>query len=243
VSARHPTGAAEAGGSGDAGTGGAGPFLAHHFEDMGHQLETTTLGIWLFLGSEVLFFGGLFTAYGVYRANHPELFRYAHHFLDWRLGATNTLVLIGSSLSAAWAVRAAQLGRRRVLTATLLVTIALAVTFLVVKYIEYSHKLHEGIGWGASCHPSAEILATLPEHARALPVPARLGTFFAIYYLMTGLHGIHVLVGIALFAWIAARAGRGHFGPGYYGPVDAVALYWHLVDMIWIFLFPLFYLL
>jgi len=219
------------------------PFLAHHFEDMGVQLETTKLGVWLFLASEVLFFGGLFTAYGVYRANHPELFHYAHFFLDWRLGAANTLVLIGSSLSAAWSVRAAQLGRRRGLEVALLVTIALACVFLVVKYLEYSHKLHAGVGWGASCRPSAEILATLPDAARALPVPAQLGTFFAIYYLMTGLHGIHVLVGIALFGWLVARARQGHFGAGYYGPVDAVALYWHLVDMIWIFLFPLFYLM
>lgn len=232
------------GGAADHAPGERSPFLAHHFDDMASQLETTQLGIWLFLASEVLFFGGLFTAYGVYRANHPELFRYAHHFLDWRLGAVNTLVLVGSSLSAAWSVRAAQLGRRRVLRGTLLLTIALAGLFLVVKYLEYSHKLHHGVGWGAACHPSAEILAeALPPEARALPVPAQLGTFFAIYYLMTGLHGVHVVVGIALFLWLVVRAGRGHFGPGYYGPVDAVALYWHLVDMIWIFLFPLFYLM
>ncbi len=219
------------------------PFLAHHFEDMEAQLETTKLGIWIFLASEVLFFGGLFTAYAVFRGNHPELFRYAHHFLDWRLGALNTAVLIGSSLSAAWAVRLAQLGRRRGLQIAVLVTIALAAAFMVVKYLEYSHKLHHGVGWGASCRPDAEILASLPDAVRALPVPRQLGTFFGIYYMMTGLHGIHVLVGIALFLWVLRRARRGHFGPGYYGPVDAVALYWHLVDLIWIYLFPLFYLI
>jgi len=218
------------------------PFLAIQFDRMGEQLETTKFGVWLFLASEVLFFGGLFTAYGVYRANHPELFHYAHHFLDWRLGALNTAVLIGSSLSAAWAVRCAQLGQRRGLTVAILVTIALAAVFMLVKYFEYSHKLQHGVGWGASCRPSPEILATLPAAARALPVPAHLGTFFAVYYLMTGLHGIHVLAGIGLFGWILARARGGDFGPAYYGPVDAVALYWHLVDMIWIFLFPLFYL-
>jgi cytochrome c oxidase subunit 3 len=218
-------------------------FLAHHFEDMGTQLQTTQFGVWLFLASEVLFFGGLFTAYGVYRGNHPELFRYAHHFLDWRLGALNTAVLVASSLSAAWAVRAAQLGRRRAVLVAVAVTILLAAAFMTVKYLEYSHKLHHGVGWGASCRPSAEILATLPEAARALPVPRQLGTFFAVYYLMTGLHGIHVLVGIGLFAWIFRRARAGHFGPGYYGPVDAVALYWHLVDLVWIYLFPLFYLI
>ena len=99
------------------------------------------------------------------------------------------------------------------------------------------------MGWGAACQPDAEFLASLPEAVRALPVPDRLGTFFAIYYLMTGLHGIHVLVGMGLYVWLLRRASRGDFGPGYYGPVDAVALYWHLVDIIWIFLFPLFYLI
>lgn len=223
--------------------GGRPRFLAAHFDGMRAQSETAQLGVWLFLGSEVLFFGGLFTAYGVYRANHLELFHYARHFLDWRLGAFNTVVLIGSSLSAAWSVRCAQLDRRRALLATILVTLALAATFMAVKFLEYSHKLHHGVGWGASCHPSQDILATLPAAARALPVPEHLGTFFSVYYLMTGLHGIHVLVGMGLYLWLLWRARRGDFGPDYYVPVDSVALYWHLVDMIWIFLFPLFYLI
>jgi len=218
-------------------------FLAIQFDSMGAQAATGKLGIWLFLGSEILFFGGLFTAYGVYRANHHELFRYARHFLDWRLGALNTVVLVSSSLSAAWSVRCAQLGQRRGLHATLLATFALAGVFMAVKVVEYSHKLHNGVGWGASCHPSEEILATLPAAVRALPAPEHLGTFFSVYYLMTGLHGLHVLVGMGLYLWLLGRAHRGDFGPGYYGPVDTVALYWHLVDMIWIFLFPLFYLM
>jgi cytochrome c oxidase subunit 3 len=219
------------------------PFLQVQFDDMAAQLAAAKLGIWLFLASEVLFFSGLFVAYGVYRAHHPELFRYASLFLDWRLGATNTVVLVSSSLAAAWSVRAAQLGQRRTLTLTLALTWALAATFMVVKYLEYSHKLHNGVGWGASCNPSPELLASLPAAARALPVPEHLGTFFSIYYMMTGLHGIHVLVGMGLYGWLIVRARRGHFGPGYYGPVDAVALYWHLVDLIWIFLFPLLYLM
>lgn len=219
------------------------PFLAVQFEDMGAQLATGKLGIWLFLASEVLFFSGLFVAYGVYRAGHPELFRYASLFLDWRLGAANTAVLVSSSLAAAWSVRAAQLGQRRALTLSLVATLALAATFMVVKYLEYSHKLHHGVGWGASCDPSPELLASLPAAARALPVPAHLGTFFSLYYLMTGLHGIHVLAGMGLYGWLVVRARRGDFGPRYYGPVDGVALYWHLVDMIWIFLFPLLYLI
>ncbi len=218
-------------------------FLAPHYRSMGAQLDASKLGMWLFLASEVLFFGGLFTAYAVYRANHPDLFRYAHHFLDWRLGATNTLVLVGSSLSAAWAVRAAQLGDRRTLRWTLVLTLLLAATFMGVKYVEYSHKLHHGVGWGASYHPSEEILSVLPAALRDAAAPHHVGVFFSIYFLMTGLHGIHVLVGMGLFAWLLRRAGRGDFGPGYYGPVDLVALYWHLVDVIWIFLFPLFYLI
>jgi cytochrome c oxidase subunit 3 len=218
-------------------------FLAVQFDDMGTQLAAGKLGIWLFLASEVLFFSGLFVAYAVYRAHHPELFRYASLFLDWRMGAANTVVLVSSSLSAAWSVRAAQLGNRRQLVLSLLATLVLAGTFMVVKYFEYSHKLHHGVGWGASCHPSAELLASLPAAVRDLPVPKQLGTFFSVYYLMTGLHGIHVLVGMGLFVWLLARARRGHFGPRYFGPVDVVALYWHLVDMIWIFLFPLFYLI
>ncbi len=218
-------------------------FLAVHFETMADQLDTSKIGIWLFLASEILFFTGLFTAYGVYRANHRDLFAYAHHFLDWRLGALNTTVLIGSSLSAAWSVRCAQLGQKRGLQLSLLLTLLLAATFMAVKFLEYRHKLHGGLGWGASCHPTREVLETLPAALRALPVPDRLGTFFSIYFLMTGLHGIHVLVGMGLYLWLLRRTARGHFGPGYFVPVDMVALYWHLVDMIWIFLFPLFYLL
>lgn len=218
-------------------------FLAVQFEDMAAQLATGKLGIWLFLANEVLFFSALFVSYGVYRSHHPELFRYASQFLDWRMGATNTIVLISSSLAAAWSVRAAQLGNQRTLIRSLVLTVVLAATFMVVKYFEYSHKLHNGVGWGTACNPSPELLASLPAAVRAIPVPAHLGTFFSLYYLMTGLHGIHVLVGIGLYVWLIVRARRGDFGPGYYGPVDAVALYWHLVDLVWIFLFPLLYLI
>jgi cytochrome c oxidase subunit 3 len=221
----------------------ASPFLQVHFRSMGEQLDTAKLGLWLFLASEVLFFGGLFVAYAVFRANHPDAFYYAHFFLDWRMGALNTTVLIGSSLTAAWAVRSAQLGRQRELRLLLLGTLLLASVFLVVKYFEYSHKLHNGVFLGAAYHPSEEMLAALPAALRAAPVPSNLGSFFSVYFLMTGLHGIHVLIGMGLYTWLLRRAGRGDFGPGYYVPVDAVALYWHLVDLIWIFLFPLFYLM
>jgi cytochrome c oxidase subunit 3 len=218
-------------------------FLQVHFPSMGAQLDTARLGTWLFLASEVLFFGGLFTAYAVFRANHPDLFHYAHHFLDWRMGALNTVVLISSSLAAAWSVRSAQLGDQRTLRLLLVLVLLLAATFMVVKYFEYSHKLHHGVFWGAAYHPSEDILASLPAALRDRPAPPHLGTFFSIYFLMTGLHGIHVLVGMGLYLWLLRRASLGHFGPGYWVPVDMVALYWHLVDLIWIFLFPLFYLI
>mgnify|MGYP001611843470 CR=1 FL=1 len=224
-------------------SGKARSFLVDHFDDLHTQQETAKLGMWLFLASEILFFGGLFAAYAVYRGNHPEMFRYGQHFLDWRMGAINTVVLIGSSLSAAWSVRAAQRNDQRGLVATLVITLALAGVFLVVKYLEYNHKLHGGVFWGAGFAPTAALLASLPAHAPALPVPANLGTFFSIYYAMTGLHGVHVLVGMGLYGWLLGRARRGDFSADYFAPVDVVALYWHLVDMIWIFLFPLLYLI
>ena len=222
---------------------GASPFLADHFASGEQQLDTGKMGVWLFLATEVLFFGGLFAAYGVYRANHPEIFHYGQHFLDWRLGALNTVVLISSSLSAAWSVRYAQLGDKSGLSKTLIVTLLCAGAFLVVKYFEYSHKLHNGVFWGAAFSPSEEILRELPRAIANAPIPEHAGRFFSIYFVMTGLHGIHVLVGMGLYCWLILRTRRGDFGPSYYGPVDGVALYWHLVDLIWIFLFPLLYLI
>ena len=217
--------------------------LGIQFESHAQQLDVAKFGMWLFLASEVLFFGGLFVAYGVYRANHPDMFHYGQFFLDWRMGALNTLVLIGSSLAAAWSVRCAQLGDRKWLFRTLLLTFLLAGVFMVVKYFEYSHKIHGGVLWGEHYAPSAEILAELPAAVQGMAVPANMGIFFSIYFCMTGLHGIHVFVGMALYVWLMMRTRKGDFGPSYYGPVDVVALYWHLVDMIWIFLFPLLYLI
>ena len=229
--------------SADHAPSGGNRFLGIQFVDGAQQLETAKLGVWLFLGSELLFFGALFAAYGVYRANHPDIFHYGQHFLDYRLGALNTLVLIGSSLTAAWSVRSAQLGDQRNLQRMLIVTFLLASVFLVVKYIEYSHKLHHGVFWGAAFAPTAEMLAELPRAVANAPIPEHAGRFFSIYFVMTGLHGIHVTVGMGLYLWLFRRARRGDFGPGYYGPVDGVALYWHIVDLIWIFLFPLLYLI
>lgn len=218
-------------------------FLGVQFSNLGDQTETVKFGMWLFLASEILFFGGLFAAYTVYRGNHPDMFHYGQYFLNWKLGGLNTIVLITSSLAAAWSVRCAQRKDRRGLTLTLLLTLLLACVFMVVKYTEYKHKIETGLVWGAHFHPKPEAFEHLPPAARALPVPANMGIFFSIYFAMTGLHGIHVLVGMGLYGWLLRRTARGDFDTGYYAPVDAVALYWHLVDMIWIYLFPLLYLI
>ncbi len=410
------------------GHGDRSPWIQHHYDDAQHQFDSGKLGIWFFLTQELLFFSGLFVAYILYRYQHPEIYAYAHHYLDVKWGAINTAVLIISSLSAAWAVRCAQLGQRRGLILCLAITIVCAFGFLGIKYIEYAHKIHEGILWGPRfdpcvaaggdhminkanrcggvkssvvwdkstkaasrgcllsewrvanpgdpnaktadgsifdfdrgrrgyqarcevaevtfrlegakqvelgrksippCEPlgapapaagthakhatpcwklqanpwvcpdrgpaalveygdhtvrgaNVEIAATCElappppamgadafadvshvpatgestfravqkpskhelqmEYANG-PPPAHTNMFFSIYFAMTGLHGIHVLAGIFVFIWLLIRAIKGHFTPDYFGPVDYAALYWHLVDLIWIFLFPLLYLI
>jgi cytochrome c oxidase subunit III len=273
------------------------PFLAHHFDTPKHQFESGKLGIWLFLVTEVLFFGGLFCAYAVYRSLHPEIFVYAHYYLDTFWGALNTGVLIVSSLTAAWAVRNAQLGQQKMLIANIIITIALACVFLCVKYVEYSHKFHDNVLPGRHFNPTHEVWelesykkahgehagAAHEEHAApvtAAPIapaptdttgnvqpappaagegagtapgkvappgamkrPRHASVFFSIYFFMTGLHGVHVVAGIITWLWLLRRAIRGEFGPQYFGAIDYAALYWHLVDLIWIYLFPLLYLI
>ncbi|MFT3693521.1 MAG: cytochrome c oxidase subunit 3 [Kofleriaceae bacterium] len=423
------------GGHDDHGHGNQSRFIQHHYDDAQHQFDSGKLGIWLFLAQEVLFFSALFVAYVLYRVHHPEIYSYAHKWLDVKYGAINTAVLIFSSLTAAWAVRAAQLGQRLLLIGCLATTIACACTFLGIKYIEYSHKIHEHILFGryfnpcvspggeelltkrnecagttgsvvwdfkandtggkakegcfdvdkldldlklegvqADCdvsvvkydekdsskdagapqkitnrcpdelleilnankgetdiagmkkeaapkfpcwrpayqpavcpdsttpdqhahsaatkptigilvewgdreeRPEMKVKATCkaPEAAKPMdagkvaatthtaegihpihepttheeheieslgPPPEHTNMFFTIYFAMTGLHGIHVLVGILVFIWLLIRAIKGHFTPDYFGPIDFSALYWHIVDLIWIFLFPLLYLI
>jgi cytochrome c oxidase subunit 3 len=365
------------------------PHLAHHFDTPQQQFDAGKLGIWLFLLTEVLFFAGLFCAYTVYRAIRPEVFVYAHYYLDTTMGAINTCVLLLSSLTAAWAVRNAQLGQHNLLKLNIAITIACACTFMVVKYFEYSHKVHDGLLWGPNFAPkvpvwelesfkkkhpeAAEYAHKLAEHSKQkaaagaapaaagaapataaagpavplatgsqavipplasgsaapipspaahvdapptgsspaaaasaaptasapaapataapapaapvaaapapaanapalapLPKPSRAAlepllkaglvgekaeqregisrprnahVFFGIYFFMTGLHGLHVLIGIGIFIWMFLKAQKGVFGPNYFGPIDYSALYWHLVDLIWIYLFPLLYLI
>jgi len=294
------------------------PFLQHHFETPAHQFDSAKLGMWLFLATEVLFFGGLFVAYAVLRSRFPEVFSYASHYLDTLMGGVNTCVLILSSLTMALAVRFAQTNRKNAMVWCLVLTFMGAVGFMVIKYFEYSHKIHEHLVWGkgfytlphteaaeaekatlttAPAAPAATLVPTAPAapavapivatppveasaikpaqkapmglatprqeaQAEGLPVapqdpafehpslhladpkmPANTHLFFAIYYCMTGLHGIHVVAGMVMLAWLIWRGMRGDFNSNYFTPVDVGGLYWHIVDLVWIFLFPLFYLI
>jgi cytochrome c oxidase subunit 3 len=176
------------------------------------------------------------------------MFHYAHYFLDWKLGGINTLVLLSSSLTAAWSVRAAQLEQKKTLMITLVLTFLCACAFMVVKYFEYSHKIHIGAVWSshfavAQADLPPALVEKYPDMTSEKLQQMGTGTFFAIYFCMTGLHGIHVLVGMGLYIWLIVRAAKGAFNRRYYGAVDNVALYWHIVDIIWIFLFPLLYLI
>ncbi len=311
-----------------------GPFIAHHFDTPMQQFDSGKLGIWLFLTTEILFFSGLFCAYTLYRYHHPEIFVDASEFLDKILGGANTIVLLFSSLTMAWAVRAAQLGQNKLAGRLILVTMVCAALFLGIKAVEYSHKwdlniwviskynfnadfvppapegavaralgisqwlvnlsiipailfsgfliggfVYRGMGnkvvssfffglaimmsgyfLGAIAgqmyqnsihehHDAAHTAAHIPldhgpaQAADAVTRPQAIGIFFSIYYCMTGLHAIHVMAGMAFLSWLYYRSLRLHWRPDYFGPVDYVGLYWHVVDLIWIYLFPLLYLI
>ncbi len=211
-------------------TGTVESHVQHHFKSSDQQFSSAKLGMWLFLFTEIMFFGGLFVAYIVYRAWNPELFTLAATQLDTVLGAVNTVVLIGSSLTVALAIRAAQFDKQKQIINYLLITIFLATVFLVIKYFEYTHKFDMGI------LPGAMYTFEGIDHPKA-------NVFFSIYYMMTGLHGIHVVIGIGLMVWLVLKAMKGAYTSSYYTPVEITGLYWHLVDIIWIFLFPLMYLI
>ena len=209
---------------------GDAPELKHHFVDLEAQKQASTLGMWAFLVTEVLFFGGMFTAYVIYRATYTRAFEGASNLLDIQLGAFNTGVLILSSLTMALAVWASSLGKKNLIVAFLILTILLGGVFLGVKVVEYKQKFthHEVPG---------------PHFVVPHGLPPQSEMFFSLYFCMTGLHALHMIIGIGLLAWLTVRARRGDFTPRYNTPVDMVGLYWHFVDIVWIFLFPLLYLL
>jgi cytochrome c oxidase subunit 3 len=316
------------------------PFLAHHFESPQQQFEAGKLGMWLFLATEVLLFGGLFCAYAIWRFHNPDMFRFGSTFLDTKMGAINTAVLIASSLTMATAVTLAQRNHKKGLIICLVLTLFGALGFLTIKYFEYSHKFHEGYfpglrfyqqhdhapTWDTSMPVVGTPLTAVDTTERALTVeelglpdditvepsqvgpsaeasgglnvgalsdaereyrtgggttpgmdgaaeghedegheeddhdghggghggvhpmqnperPANAHMFFNIYFMMTGLHGVHVVIGGIVILWLTVKAIRGQFSDAYFTPVDLGGLYWHVVDLIWIFLFPLFYLI
>jgi cytochrome c oxidase subunit 3 len=321
--------------------------LQHHFESEAQQFDASKLGMWLFLVTEILFFSGLFCAYAVYRANHPQIFEVGHHFLDVKWGAINTVVLILSSFTMALGVWCAQRSKQTGLIVCLILTLAGAAGFMGIKFVEYKDKLEHGKVWGAgfnaeyhgdgheggdnapaadhgapphaaAAHADAAHGASATEHATSAPVASAAATpapaaaaapsgpapiamtaadlglpadaemstvklapagpqgmnmaavektgdghhkpskaeiyaqansmrdiqiFMGIYFCMTGLHGIHVLAGMVVITWILIGAIKGKYNSEYYTPVDLVGLYWHVVDLIWIYLFPLLYLI
>lgn len=302
------------------------PFVAHHFETPAQQFDAGKCGMWLFLVTEVLFFSGLFCAYAVYRRTHPDIFIVGSRFLDVKWGAINTVVLIASSFTMAAGVWCAQTSRKTGLIFCLIATLCGAFGFMGIKFVEYKHKLHEGIIWGAdfnpqrhddahataahaaaghaadphtpaaasadhaapvatsaapaATEPAKPVVAAAPADSNVLKVenttvksppsgatgltpPHQAGgrshadidpyaeakkrrdlhIFMGIYFCLTGLHGFHVLGGIVVIAWLLFGAIKGRYNSQYFTPVDLVGLYWHIVDLVWIFLFPLLYLI
>ena len=205
------------------------PAHAHHFETMEQQQEAATLGMWIFLVTEVMFFGGLFMAYTLYRIWYLTAWSEGSAELDIRLGGLNTVVLILSSLTMALAVRSAQTGKQKATCNWLIVTMLLGLTFLVVKGFEYEHK------WALHHVPGLNF--QLEEGQ----VP-QIAIFLSLYFALTGLHALHMVIGFVLLSVILWMAWRKRFTPEWYTPVEMAGLYWHFVDIVWIFLFPLLYL-
>ncbi len=205
----------------------SGPPHVHHM-DPPTAYAAAKLGMWLFLATEILLFGGLFAAFAIYRWMYLAEFHQASHELNWKLGAINTAVLLFSSYTAAVAVTAAQQGDNAKVRKNFLITICCGFIFLVIKFFEYRAKYHHGLFPG---HP--DFLGKFNLEYK---------TFFGLYYCMTGLHALHVIIGMGLLFWAYRMAKRNRFSPSYFTPVEVGALYWHLVDLIWIYLFPLLYL-
>ncbi len=205
-------------------------YVAHHFPNLDQQEHAARLGMWLFLATELLLFGGLFAAYSVYRFLFPEAFAEASRLLDVKLGTLNTVVLITSSLTAALGHHFAHHGRGRAAALALLVTIGFAACFLVIKGFEWSHDFHEGL------------LPGRHYAYRELTAPGA-PMFFVLYFLLTGLHGIHVIAGTCILGVLMVLSWRGAYDHGYSTPVELGVMYWHLVDLVWIFLYPLLYLI
>jgi len=204
---------------------------AHHFKDREHEFDSVKMGVWLFLGTEILLFSGMFCAYAIFRMMHPEAFLAGSHLLDVKWGLINTIVLLLSSYTVASGVHHAQTGNQKWLQINLVITFLAGLAFLLIKFIfEYWPKWEQG---------------KLPGKFYTYPyaVSEYEPLWWGIYWGATGIHASHVIVGMGLFAWLYIRSRKAHFGPGHYNAVEGVGLYWHIVDIVWIFLFPLLYLI
>ncbi len=254
------------------------PYLHHHFDTLEQQRQASSLGMWVFIAQEIMFFGGLFLAYTYYRALYPEAFAVGSSLLSLGWGGFNTVVLICSSLTVALSVHAAQVGNKNGIMRYIVATMFLGVIFLGVKYIEYHAKFDHNLVPGrnfqfephdAHAHTApvefelpalvasaqaqvpqmampamdGEALHAEEEHGELSFDPRHLQIFFSLYFAMTGMHALHMIIGIGLMFWLLRLAGTNRFAPEYYTPVELFGLYWHFVDIIWIFLFPLLYLI
>lgn len=208
--------------------------LRHHFANPAQQLDAAALGMWTFLITEVLFFGGMFTAYAIYRTIYHDAFASTSEYMDVILGGTNTAVLICSSLSMAMAVRSAQLSRHRAQIISLILTMIFGAAFLFIKGIEYHNKWVEGLVPGFHFDMARY---RMPQYAHEAQI------LFFLYFCMTGMHALHMVVGLGLLTYLLVKATQHTFHQHYYTPVEMIGLYWHFVDIVWIFLFPLLYLI
>lgn len=208
----------------------SGITLRHHFETAGQQKEASTLGMWTFLVTEVMFFGGLFMAYIAYRHAYPIAFAAASQKLNIKLGGINTLVLICSSMTMAMGVHSAALGKKKALITFLILTMLLGGVFLGIKGVEYHDKFvhHEVPG------PNFQFEGADPQHA---------SLYFALYFGLTGLHASHMIIGFVILVILIVQASRDKYSAAWHTPVEMFGLYWHFVDIVWIFLFPLLYLI
>jgi cytochrome c oxidase subunit 3 len=213
----------------------ASPALHHQFQELSQQYDASTFGMWVFLATEIMFFGGVFTAYIIYRSIYYSGFVAGSHGLEGDFGAAMTFILLASSFTMVMSVHAAREGQRTLLIVLLLATILLGIVFLGIKFTEYDHKWHEHMVPGLNFHPAPEELRGAPANAVEL--------FMCFYFFMTSLHALHMIIGIGLLSVMTILAWRGKIKRENYDKIEVSGLYWHFVDIIWIYLFPLLYLI
>jgi cytochrome c oxidase subunit 3 len=215
------------------------PALRHHFASKEQQRDAASLGMWLFLGTEIMFFGGMFCAYLIYRYWYYNEFAAGSRSISIKWGTINTIVLICSSLTVALSVKAAQMGKRKLLIMLLLLTMIFGVAFLGIKGLEWYDKYEEHHIPGQSFDAS-DIVREYPQiHINQQHEQI----YFSLYFAMTGLHALHMIIGLGIFVFLAFHAWKGTYGPEYYTPIEIGGLYWHFVDIVWIYLYPLLYLI